>query len=525
MLFQTFTFFIFFTIFFVLYWSFRRRLVWQNSLILCGSYIFYGAWDERFLVLIGLSTFVDHLAALGAGGKKVSVSEKIKAVGYLWLLSIIALGFTIQESWHFLLLVLGLSLVIIGLFYYFDRLAQGRSQAYLIFSVIFNLGLLGVFKYFNFFSENIAALFHSMGMELSYTTLNIVLPVGISFYTFQTMSYTIDVYRKKMAPCNNLLQVASYIGFFPQLVAGPIERGKTFLPQFQKCREITLAGIQTGAMLFLWGLFKKVVIADNLSVMADPIFSNPSSYSTGELLVALLAFTFQIYCDFSGYSDMARGIARSMGFNLMLNFNLPYIARTPSEFWQRWHISLSSWLRDYLYIPLGGNRNGNMMTYRNLALTMLLGGLWHGANWTFIVWGAFHGFILIVYRWLKIDEWLDSRRLDILGQWLLNALMIIIMFILIMISWLFFRASDVSSAMEFLGGIFAFSSLTSGDWSELFFFIIPLLVYQVFQIVSKNLEFAFSYHWFLRFNLVLFLLCGIFFLAYEGNAAFIYFDF
>ena len=248
------------------------------------------------------------------------------------------------------------------------------------------------------------------GISLSYATLNIVLPVGISFYTFQTMSYTIDVYNKKLKPSHSLIDVSAYVAFFPQLVAGPIERGAHLLPQFLKKRTITWENARSGVYLFIWGMFKKAVVADNLALIADPIFSDPSGLTSGELLVALLAFTFQIYCDFSGYSDMARGVARVMGFNLMINFNVPYVSLTPSEFWRRWHISLSSWLRDYLYIALGGNRGGKASTYRNLFLTMLLGGLWHGASWTFVAWGVTHGLVLILYRLLNIDSWLKSRN-------------------------------------------------------------------------------------------------------------------
>jgi D-alanyl-lipoteichoic acid acyltransferase DltB (MBOAT superfamily) len=525
MLFQSFTFFFFFIAFFGFYWFLRKRLLGQNLLILCGSYIFYGAWDERFLVLIGLSTFVDHIAALGASGQKIERSQKLKALIYLWSLSFIAFAFHLKDSWQYLISVLLLSCLILIGFSFFDQFKRNREKAYLFLSIIFNLGLLGVFKYFNFFADNFSLLFQSLGIQLSYSTLNIVLPVGISFYTFQTMSYTIDVYRKQMEPCKNLLQVASFISFFPQLVAGPIERGKTFLPQFQSLRRITWIGIKTGGMLFLWGLFKKVVIADNLSIIADPIFSDPGSFSSGELLVALLAFTFQIYCDFSGYSDMARGIARSMGFNLMLNFNLPYIARTPSEFWQRWHISLSSWLRDYLYIPLGGNRISELITYRNLALTMLLGGLWHGASWTFVIWGAFHGLILIVYRLLNVDYFLENRQFKPLNQILLNLAMTTIMFILIVISWLFFRVSNLTEALLFFAGIFQFSSIITGLWSDLFFYITPLFIYQLLQLNYKKLEFIFDLNYFVRFNIILFILCGIVFLSYDGNAAFIYFDF
>jgi D-alanyl-lipoteichoic acid acyltransferase DltB (MBOAT superfamily) len=525
MLFQTSTFFIFFALFYTLYIVFSKRLVAQNILILCGSYIFYGAWDERFLVLIALSTYIDFICALGVSGKRISLADKMKPLALLWCIAFISFLPTIDTSWFYLVCVLVFSLAMLMLFAFFERL-QSKKKAYLFASVIINLGILGLFKYFNFFAENFELLLNQFGISPGFTTLYIVLPVGISFYTFQTMSYTIDVYRGKLKPSDNLVQVAAYISFFPQLVAGPIERGNTFLPQFQRVREITLAAVKSGAVLFLWGLFKKIVIADNLSPLADPIFSNPAAYTSGELLVALLAFTFQIYCDFSGYSDMARGIARSMGFSLMLNFNIPYVSRTPSEFWQRWHISLSSWLRDYLYIPLGGNRQGEFNTYRNLSLTMLLGGLWHGASWTFIAWGAFHGMVLVVYRVLKVDEWLVNSKLwGTVKRTLINLSLILIMFLWVVISWLLFRAESLSDAWVFFYNILSFSNLREGDWGSLWFFIWPLLAYQCLQLFYRDLEFLIKANVILKVNIMLFMICGILFLAYGGESAFIYFDF
>ncbi|MGH1485104.1 MAG: MBOAT family O-acyltransferase [Cellvibrionaceae bacterium] len=525
MLFQTSTFFLFFIIFYTAYLLLRKRLQLQNILILCGSYFFYGAWDERFLVLIALSTYVDFISAIGVSDKFLSLKSKIKALLFLWLVTFVSFFPTIAESWHYVLLVVLFSIAMLLLFNAFDKSHEFRKKAYLYTSIIINLSILGVFKYFNFFAENFSLLLNQFGITPGFTTLYIVLPVGISFYTFQTMSYTIDVYRGKLKPGESLIDVAAYISFFPQLVAGPIERGNTFLPQFQRLRTISLAAIKSGAILFLWGLFKKVVIADNLSPLADPIFSNPAVYSSGELLVALLAFTFQIYCDFSGYSDMARGIARSMGFSLMLNFNIPYISRTPSEFWQRWHISLSSWLRDYLYIPLGGNRKGEFNTYRNLSLTMLLGGLWHGASWTFVVWGAFHGLILVIYRMLKVDDFIKGPRYNGVKRYSIDALLICLMFFWVVVSWLFFRAASLTDASIFIYTIATLSDLSSGDWSQLLFYVLPLLAYQALQLIYKDLEYLTKVNLFVQVNVLLFLFCGVLFLSYGGESAFIYFDF
>ncbi len=300
-------------------------------------------------------------------------------------------------------------------------------------SVLLNLGILGFFKYFNFFAGSFEALAEQFGWSPGFVTLYIVLPVGISFYTFQTMSYTLDIYKGILKPTRRFSDLVAYVSFFPQLVAGPIERARHLLPQFGQKRFVTLEDVTSGMGLFAWGLYKKIVIADNLAPIADQVFRNPDAAARGEVIVGVLAFAFQIYCDFSGYSDMARGSARLLGFDVMVNFRFPYISRTPSEFWQRWHISLSSWLRDYLYIPLGGNRISEAVTYRNLIVTMSLGGLWHGASWTFVIWGLFHGAVLIIYRVMRIDFHLASVPTKQIHGILLHCFAMVIMFAVVCI--------------------------------------------------------------------------------------------
>lgn len=524
MLFHTPIFFGFFAAFFAIYLVSKKQLRLQNAVILIGSYIFYGAWDYRFLILIVVSTVTDYLAAIGASGNRIKRQELSKSLLYLVIISTAILGYDFAENLNFLLMVYVYAAAL-GVFSLF-LIGQDTDtrKIWLGLSVVVNLGLLGVFKYFNFFADSLADLASIAGVELSFTTLAIVLPVGISFYTFQTMSYTIDVYRKKLDPSDKLIEVSAYIAFFPQLVAGPIERGSQLLPQFFQRRIIDMAAMRTGAYLFLWGMFKKAVVADNLAILSDPIFQNPEAYTSGELLVALLAFTFQIYCDFSGYSDMARGIARMMGFNLMVNFNVPYVSRTPSEFWRRWHISLSSWLRDYLYIPLGGNRSSEFKTYRNLFLTMLLGGLWHGASWTFVLWGVAHGSILILYRLLKVDEMLKRP----LGNYVLNAsrslVMGLLFFAFVMFTWLLFRAQNFSIVSEFTTGIFTFSDM-SGPWLTLIGFVIPLWLHDAYQAWTDKGEFIQSLPGFVRLNAVLGIICCIIFLQPGADVAFLYFDF
>lgn len=367
MVFNSLIFLVFFLVVYGLYRVMPHR--GQNLLLLVSSYFFYGWWDWRFLSLIFISTVVDYWA-----------------------------GLAIEHA---------------------DENARRRKIALWI-SLVSNLGILGFFKYFNFFADNLVVLLQGVGISSPVRHLNIILPVGISFYTFQTMSYTLDIYSRQMRPTRNFLDFAAFVSFFPQLVAGPIERASKLLPQIQTPRTITRGDMESGAWLVFWGLFKKCVVADNLAMLIDTGFGGGSATGAQSLL-GLYAFAFQIFCDFSGYSDIARGLARWMGIELMLNFNNPYFALNPREFWARWHISLSTWLRDYLYIPLGGNLKGRRRTYVNLVLTMLLGGLWHGAAWTFVAWGAFHGALLAIYHaWaakfspsgtLDSGRWIGLRRL------------------------------------------------------------------------------------------------------------------
>ena len=368
----------------------------QNRLLLACSYLFYGAWDWRFLSLIWISTLVDYFIA-----HKMAKEDR-----------------------------------------------EGRRKALLVVSLAVNLGFLGFFKYFNFFSDSLSVLLTGIGLPPSPFILDVVLPVGISFYTFQTLSYTIDVYRGKLTPCRNILDFALFVAFFPQLVAGPIERASSLLPQLLKRRTVQRDMVLSGLWLILWGYFKKVVIADNLAHYVDQVYGGGAPLNALTVTLATYAFAYQIYCDFSGYSNIARGLSKLMGIELMKNFDIPYIASTPSEFWRRWHISLSTWLRDYLYIPLGGNRGTGLLTYRNLMLTMVLGGLWHGAAWNFVLWGFFHGLILIVYRRLKIrgPKSTEISWRAVSKRW--GA--ILFMFHLTCVGWFLFRVESLAQISAML---------------------------------------------------------------------------
>ena len=400
MLFNSFEFAIFFPIVFALYLVLGHT--GRNRMLLVASYVFYGWWDWRFLSLIILSTLTDYYCGLRIG----------------------------------------------------EAVDETRRKFFLTVSVCMNLGILGFFKYFDFFLENFKALLTSLGVATNLDTLGIILPVGISFYTFQTMSYTIDIYRREMEPTHRFFDFALFVSFFPQLVAGPIERAKQLLPQILAPRVVTWQKVQEGAYLILWGLFMKMFVADNLAKLVDPVFAAEAPQSGVQVLLALYAFAFQIFCDFAGYSEIARGLAKCLGIELMVNFNLPYFATTPSEFWRRWHISLSQWLRDYLYIPLGGNRDGTFMTYRNLSLTMLLGGLWHGAAWTFVFWGAYQGALLVVHRlakpFLKSLPEIRSRAFAT-AWWMLR---VAVFFQFVCIGWLLFRAQSMHQVGQMLHSIF-----------------------------------------------------------------------
>jgi len=470
MVFNSLNFLVFFLVVFSLYLALPRR--GQNVLLLGSSYFFYGCWDWRFLSLIFISTVIDY-----------------------WM------GLVIDQS---------------------DQ-NQRRRKIALLISVCANLGILGFFKYFNFFSENLVLLLQQVGVTAPVRHLNIILPVGISFYTFQTMSYTLDIYRRQMRPTRSFLNFATFVAFFPQLVAGPIERASRLLPQIENPRIMTKEGLKSGAWLIFWGLFKKCVIADNLAVMVDGAFRSPSPTGAVSLL-ALYAFAFQIYCDFSGYSNIARGLARCMGIKLMLNFNNPYFALNPKDFWGRWHISLSTWLRDYVYIPLGGSRKGRRRTYINLALTMLLGGLWHGAAWTFIVWGALHGLMLIVYHaWT--ERYSPKGTVDS-GRWLWTRR--ILMFHLVCLAWLFFRAGSMAQVGSMLSGIFtnfAWNMDATNLLAALLLFCLPLWFVQVLQVKSGDLSAPAKLSLVPQVALITLMLLMFFSLGNTGGGAFIYFQF
>ena len=403
MLFNSLDFAVFLPIVFVLYWFVtKHNLKLQNALIVAASYVFYGWWDWRFLSLIIFSTFLDY-----------SIGRRLKN----------------EEN-------------------------QKTRKTLLWTSIIVNLGFLGVFKYYNFFLDNFIAAFSFFGQDIQPNSLNIILPVGISFYTFQTLSYTIDVYKKKLEATEDLVAFSAFVCFFPQLVAGPIERATNLLPQFYKKRTFEYDKAVDGMRQILWGLFKKVVIADNCAEYANLIFNNHQDYNGSTLLLGAIFFTFQIYGDFSGYSDIAIGTSRLFGFNLMQNFATPYFSRDIAEFWRRWHISLSTWFRDYLYIPLGGSRGGTWMKVRNTFIIFLVSGFWHGANWTFIVWGGLNALYFLPLLLLKRNRTnlgvvAEGRMLPNLRElWQMGTT-----FLLTVLAWVFFRATSIPHALTMLKGI------------------------------------------------------------------------
>lgn len=410
MLFNSVDFAVFLPIVFVLYWFVtNKNLKAQNALIVLASYFFYGWWDWRFLSLIVFSTLVDYLVA--------------NALSQTYNLS--------------------------------------KRKLLLWISIGVNLGFLMFFKYYNFFLDNFTTAFSFFGMEISSSSLKIVLPVGISFYTFQTLSYTIDVYRKKLNPTRNFIAFAAFVSFFPQLVAGPIERASNLLPQFYTSRKLEYSQAADGLRQILWGFFKKMVIADNCAQLVTIYFANPGEYEGSYLLFGAVLFAFQIYGDFSGYSDIAIGTSRLFGFNLKQNFAFPYFSRDIAEFWRRWHISLSTWFRDYLYIPLGGSRGGTWMKIRNTFIIFIVSGFWHGANWTFIIWGALNAIYFLPLLLTKRNR----TNMEVVAKHtffpsLKEIFSMGITFFITCIAWVFFRAEDVAHAFEYLGGIFSKSLFT-----------------------------------------------------------------
>jgi len=455
MLFNSIEFLLFFPTIFILYWFvFNKNLKYQNSLILASSYVFYGWWDHRFLSLIFLSTIVDYVIGLNISNQSSKKKQKLLLWG----------------------------------------------------SVLFNLSVLGFFKYYNFFVDSWVELFSSLGYEIkSIWTLNIILPVGISFYTFQTMSYTIDVYRKKLEPTKDFISFASFVSFFPQLVAGPIERASNLLPQILKKREFQYDQVIQGLKLILWGMFKKVVIADSLAPIVDDIFSNYQDFGGGTLWLGAIYFSFQIYCDFSGYSDIAIGTSKLLGFELMSNFKFPYFSRNIGEFWRRWHISLSTWFRDYLYIPLGGSQEGKWKSIRNIFIIFLVSGFWHGANWTFIFWGLFHSILFLpTFMFNKNRNYTSSIiAANTLLPSLKEFINVVTTFLLVTIGWVFFRSESIGDSFSYLTSMisninivthlspkisFYILVLVLVDWTQRFdernlFVTFPKLIFKIFVII------------------------------------------
>lgn len=435
MLFNSISFVAFFAVVYGLYRSLPHRA--QNFMLLVASYLFYGSWNWRFLALIWLSTIVDYFC-----GRAIHASTSSRA-----------------------------------------------RRGYLALSLVTNLGLLGFFKYFNFFSESLQDLAGVFGLTLDGLTLEVILPVGISFYTFQTLSYSIDIYRGVLKPERRFLDFALFVAFFPQLVAGPIERAKRFLPQICQPRKVLATDVEDGIWFIFWGFFLKVFVADNLAPIVNVTFGEAGTVEGAQVVVAAYAFAFQIFGDFAGYSSIAIGIGKLMGFHLMTNFRFPYFVTNPRNFWRNWHISLSTWLRDYLYIPLGGSRGSRFLVYRNLLLTMLLGGLWHGAAWTFVLWGAYHGIILMIHRVVTRKGVPEPPTAGPLA-WAARVGRVFFMFQVTCLGWMIFRAESMTQFGRLLRAVFTDlgvpSRMTFYYAAQLVFYTWLMLLVQLLQRWSRD---------------------------------------
>jgi len=506
------TFWLLFAAVYAAYWRLTHRQ--QNDVLLVASYVFYGFWDYRFLFLILISTVIDFIGGLGVAGVELPRARRVRLAALLvgsalilcsnvhyaalWQgvaqLDAAAVVAALPRHVRDFIVPLGTAAVTFGyaaiLPWLYALPERARRKTFLTISMVANLAILGFFKYCDFFLGSLVGLLHAIGVEhVDVRLLGIILPPGISFYTFQAMSYTIDVYRGEATPTEDLRDFALFVCFFPHLVAGPIMRASTLLPQVIQPRHRRPGDAAEGLLLVLIGIFKKVVVADNLAPIANMIFFqfDPGSHTmpTGpETLIGLYAFTLQIYCDFSGYSAVARGIAKWLGFDLIINFRTPFFTVSPGDHWRRWHISLSTWLRDYLYIPLGGNRRGRGAEYRNVLTTMTLGGLWHGANWTFVFWGFYHGVLLCVYRALGVKD-------NVEGHPVRRLLRIVLTFHLICIGFIFFRSSSFTAALHMATRIVTNVQPTMIAVTMLglvAFHVVPLLALEVFTKGEERLD-------------------------------------
>jgi D-alanyl-lipoteichoic acid acyltransferase DltB (MBOAT superfamily) len=452
----------------------------QNFLVVIASYLFYGWWDWRFLILIVITSFCSFISGVLLHVYENNVSRR--------------------------------------------RVVSATN-------IILNLGILGLFKYFNFFTDNLQLLFESIGYQLDFITIDVILPVGISFYTFQALSYTIDVYRKRIQPTYNIIEFFAYISFFPQLVAGPIERATNLLPQFQKSRDFNYQKAVDGLRQMLWGFLKKIVVADNCAFIVNKYWDFYPDFSGISLVALAILFTFQIYCDFSGYSDIAIGCARLFGINLMRNFDFPYFSRSIPEFWRKWHISLMTWFRDYVYFPLGGSRCSKWKTIRNVFIVWSISGLWHGANWTFVCWGLYHASILAVYNMIGINT--KYKSIVACGRYLPNLMeffQIALTFSFVVIGWVIFRAEDISQAYEFILRMFStlFESRHIGfEKSAIYVAIIMFFV----EWLQRDKQHALQFSNFTPLNLrpvrwFIYVLLAVLIVCFRGHSqTFIYFQF
>ncbi len=542
---------------FVPYWRLGHR--GQNTLLLIASYVFYGFWDYRFLFLILISTVIDYIGGLGVAGVRLSAG-RLAGLGGLIVASALLLctpidypsvvqGMIAGDAARFadslphtlndFSIVIAAAATTLGygaalpLLYRLPDAA--RRVTFLTISMVANLAILGFFKYCDFFIGNLQHLLDGLGWPVSWATLGIILPAGISFYTFQAMSYTIDIYRGETQPTTRFADFALFVCFFPHLVAGPIMRAHTLLPQVVGRRTLRPGAAEEGLFLVVIGLFKKLVVADNLAPIASAVFnrfatagdatSTQDALGGFDVLVGVYAFAFQIYGDFSGYSSIARGISKWLGYELVINFDNPYLAVSPSDFWRRWHISLSSWLRDYLYVSLGGNRRGTVRTYGNLLTTMLLGGLWHGANWTFIAWGLYHGLLLCVFRLVPgSDPRPGGSPLHRL-RWLIS---VVLMFQLTCIGWLLFRTDSLAAALHMaatLLGEWRLSTLAVGGLAMIAFVAGPMFLWESAFGAENRLPGLRSRHWLLAAGVMTYLLVMLLLFSAEKSSEFIYFQF
>ncbi len=544
MLFNSITYFIFLPIVYLFYIILPSR--WQNVTLLIASYIFYAWWDIRFLSLIAVSTAINYSCGLLIKDGVIRLRSRLIPSVFIILISL----FSLLIPWNNLSLTLDpailkqsllsinndaiiifiviCSIVILANLIYSKVVLfneNRKKRFFVVLGVAANLFILGFFKYYNFFIDNVELLLTGLDFDPTRFHLHIILPIGISFFTFKGISYVVDVYRGNVAPENRYINFSLFIGFFPALLAGPLDRAKDLLPQFAVTRKFNPDNIFAGLHLFLYGLFKKVVIADGVVRTVNSVFGSSGQVSWIDVVVASVFFTIQIYCDFSGYTDMARGTAKFFGINLTLNFDLPYFSKNPQEFWKRWHISLSNWLRDYLYISLGGNRNGTPKTYRNLMITMALGGLWHGAAWNFILWGMYHGFLLCIQRAVTSVKNITQTYWTLL----INAIKIACFFTVTCYGWLLFRAESLEQIIDLTSVlIFDFGNMDFGALRPRAAVLLGLPILLFIELIEYNSASKKFYEklpipaWTAVYALMIF---GLFLGMSNESAQFIYFNF